>query len=209
MKRTAVLGTLAFALLLTGCASTVFEARADLAGDFHRHSELHPTDKTPRLYIENAPEDFALGEDGIVRFDQSKYEYLGKIYVRRNFDRWRIGFVSFNEEWRRYYCPPAMTLTYASGFLLGLTPLPYPCFYEISNAAKRLEERKRNLAYAALERGMWIGATHIIYATYTGIEYPQGEGQIKQIDNGGAVTAIASESHHPYMGMVAHAFKRK
>jgi|GEM_PF-3116218 len=209
MKWIVSLGSLVFASLLTGCASTVFEARADLAGDFHRHGQINPTDKTPHMYIETAPDDFALSTDGTVRFDKSKYEYLGKIYVRRNFDDWRLGFVSFNETWRRYYCPPVMTLMYGSLFTLGVTPLPYFCFYEISNSAKRLEERKKNLAYAAIERGMWIGATHIIYATYTGIEYPQGQGQVKQIDNGGAVTAIASESQHPYMGMVAHAFRRR
>jgi hypothetical protein len=213
MKRIVVLGSVLGALLgaslLAGCASTVFEARADRAGDFFKHGEVTPTDVTPRLYVENAPDDFNLGTDGVVRFDKSKYEYLGKIYVRRNFDNWRLGYVSFNETWRRFYCPPIMTLMYGTGFILGATPLPYFCFYETSNSASRLEERKKNLAYAAIERGMWIGATHIIYATYTGIEYPQGAGQTRQIENGGAVTAIASESQHPYMGMVAHAFKKK
>lgn len=209
MKWILSLGSLAAALLMTGCASTYFEARADLAGDFHRHGQVNPTDKTPYLYIESAPDDFALSDEGVVRFDKSKYEYLGKIYVRRNFDQWRMGFVSYNETWRRYYCPPVVTLTYATAFIFAATPFPYPCVYEVSNSAKRLEERKRHLALAAIERGMWIGATHIIYATYTGVEYPQGQGQIKQVDNGGAITAIASESQFPYMGMVAHAFKRK
>lgn len=209
MKRLAVIGSLVpAALLFAGCASTVFEGRADLAGNFHRHDEVQPTDRTPYLYIEDAPNDFALSEDGSIRYDKARYEYLGKIYVRRNFDHWRFGFVNFNEPWRRYYCPPAMTLTYGT-VLPWLTPIPYFCAYETSNSAKRLEERKRNLAYAALERGMWIGATHIVYATYTGLEYPQGAGRAKRVDNGGAVTAIASESQFPYMGMVAHAFRRK
>ena len=208
MKRI-VLGSL-LAIALTGCASTVFEARTDRAGDFHRHGDVTPTDQTPRLFIESAPDDFALSPtDGSIRFDKSRYEYLGKIYVRRNFDNWRFGFVNFNEPWRRYYCPPVMSLTYGTGFVFALTGMPFFCIYETSNAASRLEERKRNLAYAALEQGMWIGATHIIYATYTGVEYPQGAGRVKQVDNGGAVTAIASQSQFPYMGMVAHAFKRK
>jgi hypothetical protein len=205
MKRILLFGS----LLLTGCASTVFEARTDRAGDFFRHKDVTPTDVTPHLYVENAPDDFTMDNEGRVRFDKSKYEYLGKIYVRRNFDNWRLGYVSFNETWRRYYCPPIMSLMYGTGFLFGATPFPYFCFYENSNSASRLEERKKNLAYAAIEQGMYIGATHIVYATYTGVEYPQGAGQIKQIDNGGAVTAIASESQHPYMGMVAHAFMKK
>jgi hypothetical protein len=209
MKRIVLAGSL-LAFLLTGCASTVFESRADLAGSFHRHGEVSPTDKTPHLFIESAPDDFALSNvDGSIRFDKSKYEYLGKIYVRRNFDNWRWGFVSYNEPWRRYVCPPTMTLTYGTGFLFAVTGLPFFCAYETSNAAKRLEERKRHLALAAIERGMWIGASHIIYATYTGVEYPQGAGRVKQVDNGGAVTAIASESQFPYQGMVAHAFRRK
>jgi hypothetical protein len=204
MKRLVILGS----FLLTGCASTVFDARADRAGDFHKHAEVNPTDVTPHLYIEDAPEDFKLDEGGVVRYDKAKYEYLGKIYVRRNFDNWRWGFVSYNETWRRYYCPPVMTLTYGTAFLFGVTGMPFFCAYETSNAANRLEERKKHLAYATIERGMWIGATHIIYGTYTGVEYPQGAGQVRQIDNGGAVTAIASESQHPYMGMVAHAFRK-
>jgi hypothetical protein len=209
MKRIALLGSLLLAPLLAGCASTVFEARTDRAGDFFKHKDVTPTDVTPHLYVENAPDDFSIDDDGRVRFDKARYEYLGKIYVRRNFDNWRLGFVSFNETWRRYYCPPVMSLMYGTGFIFGATPLPYFCFYENSNSAKRLEQRKKNLAYAAIEQGMWIGATHIVYATYTGVEYPQGAGQVKQIDNGGAVTAIASESQHPYMGMVAHAFRKK
>jgi hypothetical protein len=205
MKRIAILGS----LLLTGCASTYFEARVDRAGDFHSHAEITPTDAAPRLYIENAPADFALDENGVVRYDQSKYEYLGKLYVRRNFDNWRWGFVSYNEPWRRYFCPPAMTLTYGTAFIFGVLGPLYVCGYENSNSLKRIEERKKHLAFAAIERGMWIGATHIIYATYTGVEYPEGSGKPVQVANGGAVTSIASQSQFPYMGMVAHAFKRK
>lgn len=209
MTRIAALGSLAFASLLAGCASTVFESRIDRVGDFHRHGEVNPTDKTPFLYIESAPEDFALDEDGTVRYDRSRYEYLGKIFVRRNFETWRFGFVSYNETWRRYYCPPVMSLTYGSAFVLGATPLPYFCAYETSTSARRLEERKKHLAYAAIEQGMWVGATHIIYATYTGIEMPEGSGKPRQIANTGAVTSIASQSQYPYMGMVAYAFRKK
>ena len=208
MKRLAPLAMWA-TILLTGCASTVFEGRIDRVGDFHRHGEVTPTDKTPFLFIESAPDDFALTEDGTVRYDRARYEYLGKIFIRRNFENWRFGFISYNEPWRRYYCPPVMSLTYGTGFLLGVTPLPYFCAYETSNDARRLEERKKHLAWAAIEQGMWAGATHLIYATYTGLENPQGGGAPRKIANTGAITAIASESKYPYMGMMAHAFRKK
>jgi hypothetical protein len=204
MKSFLVLG----ALLLTGCASTVFESRTDRFGDFSTHGDVTPSEHAPRLYIETAPEGFSI-ENNVVDYDRARYEYLGRIFVRRNYDNWRLGFVSYNEPWRQYYCPPAVVLTYGLLFTPGVLGLPFPCVYERSGSKSRIEERKKHIAHAAILEGMKIGATHVIFATYTGLEYPQGAGNPAQADNLTAATAVGSQSLMPYMGMTAHAFKRK
>jgi hypothetical protein len=204
MKRYAFLASLLFA----GCASTVFDSRTDLLGDFSRHDAVKAGTATPRLYIETAPEDFEM-KGGEVVFEKIRYEYLGKIFVKRNFDNWRLGFSDYNEQWRRYYCPPVVTATYGTAFLLFATPLPYFCAYENSTSNPRIEQRKKYMAYAAIEEGMKIGATHLVFAKYTGIEYPEASGAPSTMDNNKAATAVGSETQIPYMGMVAYAFKKK
>jgi hypothetical protein len=197
------------ALLLSGCASAVFESRTDLVGDFFTHDKVQPTNLTPHLYIETAPEDFAKAEDGTVRYDRARYEYLGKIYVQRSHDGWLPGIYDFNEPWRRYYCPPVSVVTYGLLLVPYLTGIAAPCVYESSASKDRIDERKRYISYSALEQGMWIGATHLIFAQYMGTEYPSGGGKPRQIENSRAGTALGSGSFHPYTGMVAHAFKRR
>lgn len=204
MKSTLVLG----ALILTGCASTVFESRIDRYGDFTTHGDVTPGEYSPRLYIETAPEGFSI-EDGEVSYNKERYEYLGRVFVRRNYDNWRLGFVDYNEPWRQYYCPPAVVLTYALAFTPGLLGIPFPCVYESSSSKARIEERKTHIAHAAMQEGMKVGATHIVFARYTGLEFPQGAGSPAAADNLSAATAVGSQSLKPYMGLTGHAFKRK
>jgi len=203
-----VLASAFLPLLLAGCASTTFDSRTDLLGDFSRRDNIKPGTATPRLYIETAPDDFEL-KNGEVSYDKIRYEYIGKVFVKRSFESYRMGFVDFNEPWRRYYCPPVMTLTYATALVPFLTPLPYFCGYENSASIRRIEERKKYIAYAALEEGRKIGATLIVFAKYTGVEYPEGAGGPTPTDNAQAATAIGSQTLYPYMGMVAYAFRKK
>jgi hypothetical protein len=208
MKRLTLLSALLLAALsLSGCASTVFDSRTDLLGDFSRWDNIKPGTATPRLYIETAPDDFEL-KNGEVGYDKIRYEYVGKIFIKRNFESYRLAYVDFNESWRKFYCPPVMTLSYAT-IVPFLTPLPYFCGYESSSSIKRIEERKKYIAYKALEEGKKIGATHIVFAKYTGIQYPEGAGGPSPIDNAQAATAIGSQTQYPYMGMVAYAFRKK
>ena len=204
MKRLALLST----LLFFGCASTVFDSRTDLLGDFSRRDNIKPNPNTPRLYIETAPDDFEI-KNGDVVYDKIRYEYVGKIFIKRNFEAWRMGYVDYNEPWRKFYCPPVMTFTYATLMIPFLTPLPYPCGYENSASISRIEQRKKYIAYKALEEGQKIGATHIVFAKYTGIQFPEGAGGPSSIDNAVAATAIGSQTQYPYMGMVAYAFRKK
>jgi hypothetical protein len=212
MKRIALLALPLSALLasltLMGCASTAFDSRTDLLGDFTKRDQIKPAANTPRLYIETAPDDFEM-KGGEIAYDKIRYEYIGKIFIKRNFENWRMGYVDYNETWRKYYCPPIMTLTYATLMVPFLTPLPYFCGYENSASIGRIEERKKFIAYKALEEGKKIGATHIVFAQYTGIEYPEGAGGPAPVDNGQAAIAIGSQTQYPYMGMVAHAFRKK
>ncbi len=204
MKAAAILGS----LLLAGCASSVFEARTDLVGDFFAHDKVEPSSLTPHLHIETAPEDFVMADDGRIRYDRARYEYLGKIYVQRAKDGWLPGFYEFNEPWRRYYCPPAVVVTYGLLLTPYLVGLPAPCVYESSASKERIDERKRYIAYSALEQGMRIGATHLVFARYTGTEYPSGGGKPRQVENDKAGASLGAGSFHPYTGMMAHAFKR-
>jgi len=209
MRIAALLASLLAALQLSGCASAVFESRTDLVGDFFTHDKVRPTSITPRLYIETAPEEFAKAEDGTMRYDHARFEYLGKIYVQRSRDGWLPGLYEFNEPWRRYYCPPVTVLTYGLLFTPYLLALPAPCTYENSTSKDRIDERKKYIAYSAIEQGMWIGATHLVFAQYMGTEYPSGGGKPRQIENSRAGSALGSGSFHPYTGMVAHAFRRR
>jgi hypothetical protein len=197
------------ALQLSGCASAVFEARTDLVGDFFTHDKIQPTNLTPHLYIETAPEDFAKAEDGSIRYDRARYEYLGKIYVQRSHDGWLPGVYDFNETWRRYYCPPVSALTYGLLLVPYATGIAAPCVYENSTSTYRIDERKKYIAYSAVEQGMWIGATHLVFAQYMGTEYPAGGGKPRQIENSRAGSALGAGSFQPYTGLVAHAFKRR
>jgi hypothetical protein len=196
------------ALQLTGCASSVFESRTDLVGDFFSHDKIQPTTVTPRLFIETSPEDFAKAEDGTVRYDHSRYEYLGKIYVQRAHDGWLPSMADFNEPWRSYYCPPVTVLTYGLLMVPYLTGIASPCVYENSTSKDRIDERKKFIAYSAIEQGMWIGATHLIFAQYMGTEYPSGGGKPRQIENSRAGSSLGSGSFQPYTGMMAYAFRR-
>jgi hypothetical protein len=198
-----------FVLVLTGCASTIFQARTDRTGDFFLRDSLKANPNTPRLYIETAPDDFELNR-GKVSYDKIRYEYIGRIYVKRDFEHWRLGFVDFNEAWRRYYCPPVVTLTYATALVpMFLTPLPYFCVYENSASADRIEQRKRYMAFELLKEGKRVGATHIVFASYTGLEYPDGGGNPGTVDNERALQANGGGAVEVYTGMIAHAFRRK
>ena len=208
MKRLAIPFAITAILLLSGCASTAFDSRTDLLGDFSKRDQIKPATATPRLYIETAPDDFEM-KDGEITYDKIRYEYVGKIFVKRNFESWRLGYSDFNEPWRKYYCPPVVTLTYALVLTPFLTPLPYYCVYENSSSSSRIEQRKKNMSYELIREGKRIGATHIVFAKYTGIEYPEGAGGPTPTDNGQAATAIGSQTQYPYMGMVAYAFRKK
>ena len=207
MKSLILLSNLLTAAFLVGCASTVFDSRTDLLGDFSRRDSIKPAAATPRLYIETAPDDFEM-KNGEVIYSRIRYEYVGKIFVKRNFENYRLAFKDFNEPWRRYYCPPIMTLSYGT-LVPFLTPLPYFCGYESSGSIDRIEQRKTYIAYKAIEEGQKIGATHVIFAQYTGVQYPDGAGGPSPIDNAQAATAIGSQTQYPYMGMVAYAFRKK
>jgi hypothetical protein len=208
MRRLAPLLLPSFAaVVLGGCASTVFDSRTDLLGDFSRRESVKPGAAAPRLYLVTAPDDFEM-RNGEVSYDKIRYEYLGRVFVQRNFENWRFAYVEYNESWRRYYCPPVMTLSYGT-LLPFLTPIPYFCAYETSAAIPRIEERKQHIAYKAIEEGRRIGATHLVFANYTGIEFPEGPGGPSPIDNRSAAIAIGSQTQYPYMGMVAHAFRKK
>lgn len=196
-----------FALLLAGCAGSPFHARTDRMGDFFLQDSVKVNPGTPRLYIESAPDDFELGR-GKVSYDKIRYEYLGKVFVKRGFEHWRLGFVDYNETWRRYYCPPVVTATYALAFTPFLTPLPYFCVYENSASARRIEQRKKNMSYALLREGKRIGATHLVFASYTGLSYPADGGDPVEIDNARAALS-GGAGVKPYTGMVAYAFRRK
>jgi len=207
MKFLTLIASIAF--FLTGCASTIFQARTDRTGDFFLRDSVKTNPHTPRLYIETAPDEFELNR-GKVSYDKIRYEYIGRIYVKRDFENWRIGFVDFNEPWRQYYCPPVVTLTYVTGLVpLHFTPLPYFCWYENSSSSDRIEQRKKYMSLELLKEGKRVGATHIVFATYTGLEYPDGGGNASTVDNERALNNSGSRGVDLYTGMVAHAFRRK
>jgi hypothetical protein len=60
-----------------------------------------------------------------------------------------------------------------------------------------------------LKEGTRIGATHIVFANYTGLAFPDGGGDAAEIDNARAALSVGQPGLKPYMGMTAHAFRRK
>lgn len=194
-------------IFLIGCASSVFESRTDFVGEYTKKKIRHqPSKVEPKVFINTYPDGFYNTKQGI-EYDTSTYLYIGKIRIDRCAGN--IGFYNFNEPWRKFYCPVAVTLTYASLFTLAITPIPYFCKYETDNSNNRIEERKENIINALIIEGKRIGATHIINTNYLNYNYQGSSTSIVPVGN----MVLSNTSSHRYsylfVGMEADAFKIK
>jgi len=196
-------------MLISGCASTYFKARYEIHGEYLGESTKNNVVlyEEPRLFIESSPDGVTIDNDRIV-VDTNQYKILARIDIVRNFETWDLGFSEYNESWRRYYCPPVVTLTYATLFLLGLTPAPYPCTYETSTSIKRIEQRKRNMIKEMLRKATEIGATHIVYATYNHRSSIESEAIIMPIGNMAMAVGSSAERELPYTGLSGIALRK-
>ncbi len=204
------IATILTVAILSGCASTYFKARYEIHGEHSEDSIKNITlYEKPRLFIESAPQGVSIENDRII-VDISQYKILGRIDVIRNFDSFNLGFIEYNEDWRRNYCPPVVTLTYATLFILVfLTPAPWPCIYETSKSIKRIEERKSNMIKVMLQKATEIGATHIVYAKYTHKKSREGSVIIMPVGNMAMAVGSSEEKELPYTGLSGIALRKK
>ncbi len=194
---------------MSGCASTYFKARYEMHGEYRVDSpHVIALNENPRLFIESAPEGVFLQDNSIV-VDTNKYQILGRIDVVRNFDSWDIGFIEFNENWRRYYCPGVVALTYATLLIFAWTPAPWPCFYESSTSISRIEERKRNMVKVMIQKARDIGATHVVYAKYTHSKSTAGTAIIMPVGNMAMAVGSSEPIEFPYTGLTGIALRSK
>ena len=205
-----IIATIFIVAILNGCASTYFKARYEKHGEYSEDLiKNSPSNEKPRLFIESAPQGVSIENDRVV-VDTSQYEILGRIDVIRNFDSFNLGFIEYNEDWRRNYCPPVVTLTYATLFILVfLTPAPWPCIYETSKSIKRIEERKRNMIAVMLQKASEIGATHVVYARYTHKKTIEDSAVIVPVGNMAMAYGSAEEKVLPYTGITGIALMKK
>ena len=204
-----IIATMLVIPILSGCASTYFKARYEMHGEYLRQSTKNNIAlyEEPRLFIESAPEGMSIENDRIV-VDTSQYKILGRIDIVRNFESWDLGFNEFNESWRRYYCPPTIILTYATLFMLAITPAPYPCTYETSTSINRIEERKSNMIKVMLQKATEIGATHIVYAKYTHRRSTEDSAVIIPVGNMEMAVGSSEERELPYTGLSGIALRK-
>ena len=194
---------------MSGCASTYFKARYEMHGEYLVDSpKLIALNENPRLFIESAPEGVFI-EDNKIFVDTNQYRILGRIDVLRNFDSWDLGFVEFNENWRRYYCPGVVALTYTTLLILALTPAPWPCIYETSTSTNRIEERKRNMAEVMIQKAKEIGATHVAYARYTHKKSTESTAIIMPVGNMAMAVGSSEQRELPYTGLTGIALRMK
>ena len=204
-----IIATIFMVAILNGCASTYFKARYEMHGKYSEDSIKNtPSNEKPRLFIESAPQGVLIENDRVI-VDTSQYEILGRIDVIRNFDSWNLGFREFNEDWRKNYCPTVVTATYATLLILAITPAPWPCIYENSKSAKRIEERKRNMVKVMLQKAAEIGATHVVYARYTHKKSIEDSAVIFPVGNMAMAVGSAEEKVLPYTGITGIALMKK
>ena len=65
------------------------------------------------------------------------------------------------------------------------------------------------MAFELLKEGKRVGATHIVFANYTGQAYPDGGGDPSTVDNDRALQSGNDKGVKLYTGMTAYAFRRK
>lgn len=183
---------LLFPLLLAGCASNSFSPRFERSGEIDVSSssninkaadEMNWNDaKEISVFLAEGPDGMHIDNSGLVLYDSSKWELMGKVSASPNIGGNMITY-AFNkypedQQWRNTYCKiNGGFLVLTLGFW-NFTPFAWPCRFSNDNSVEDIEARKMRIVHTLKKAVKAADGDLVLISALGNIEYKAVSGQL-------------------------------